>query len=152
MAEGEESFFADGGLGGPLFLLGRRAGEGESEPEAYLFVGSFAGLPLEAFGEVASLLEHEGIVAEGERLQGRGGDQALGREVGRVGTVQGGEELMRGGADHETIDAPPPKLRFVRCDILVYRRVSLDVLEVAETGAACLQVEFAGGGEDGVAE
>ena len=95
MAEGEESFCTDGGFGGLLFLFRRMAAEAEGEAEADLLGGRFACFRLEALGEVAGLLEHEGIVAEGECLQGRCGDEALGGEVGRVGTVQGGEELVR---------------------------------------------------------
>ena len=152
VAEGEESFFTDGGFGGPLFLFGRVAAEGEGEPEAGLCGGLLRGFLLEALGEVAGLLEHEGIVAEGEGLQGRCGDEALGGEVGWVGTVLCGEELVWSGADHEAVDTAPPKLGLVGRDVLVDRRVGLDVLEVAETGAACLQVQFAGGGEYGVTQ
>ena len=54
--------------------------------------------------------------------------------------------------DHEAVDATPPKLGLVGRDVLVDRSVGLDVLEVAETGAACLQVQFAGGGEYRVTE
>jgi len=152
VAEGKESFFADGGFGGLLFLFGRMAAEGKGEAEADLLGGRFACFRLEAFGEVAGLLEHEGVVAEGEGLQGCGGDEALGGEVGRVGTVQCGEELVWSGADHETIDAAPPKLGLVGCDVLVDRRIGLDVLEVAKTWATRLQVEFASGGEHGVTQ
>ena len=36
VTEGEEALFLYGGFGGPLFLFGRRATEGEGEPEANL--------------------------------------------------------------------------------------------------------------------
>ena len=136
MAEGEESFFANGGLGGPLFLLGRRAAEGEREAAADLRGVRFDCFRPEAFGEVAGLFEHEGVMAEGECLKGRGGGEALGGEVGRVGAVKGGEEFVRGGADNKAVDASSPEFRSVGCDVFVDRRVGLNVLEVPEAGAA----------------
>ena len=93
------------------------APEGEGKPEADLGGGLCASFLLEAFGEGAGLFEHEGVVAEDECLQGRGGDQALGREVGRVGTIQGCEELVRGGADHKAVDASSPQFRDIQSEV-----------------------------------
>ena len=87
MTKGEDAFILDSGFGGLTFLAGRGSPEGEGKPEADLGGGMVTGFLLEAFGKVAGLFEHEGVVAQGECLQGRGGGEALGGEVGRVWAI-----------------------------------------------------------------
>ena len=84
--------------------------------------------------EVIGLSEHEVVVVKSERLKRRGGVEPFGGEVGRVRAVQGGHEPVGGGADHEAVDAAPPKFGTVRSDVIVLGSVGFLVGKILKSG------------------
>ena len=105
VAKGEEAFGLDGLERGLGFGRSRRAAECQSEGAVNLVGGIGTGILFQARGKVASLFEHEGVIAEREGLQWRGGGKAFGRKVGGIRTIKRGEKFMRRGADDKSINA-----------------------------------------------
>ena len=146
MAKGEEAFGLDGLERGLGFGRSRRAAECQSEGAVNLVGGIGTGILFQARGKVASLFEHEGVVAEREGLQWRGGGEAFGREVGGIRTIKRGEKFMRRGADDKSINAATPQVGGIRRDVLVNGCVGLGIFEISIARAAALVVELAASG------
>src|SRR4051812_42816108 len=100
------------------------------------------------------LPHHEGIVEQGERLNGGDGGVALRGDDGSVGTVQAVHEWIGHAADDEAVNAAAVTGGTIDIEtrIVVNRRMVVLKPELLGRRAAHGQVELAGDGEDAVAE
>ena len=110
------------------------------------------GFPGETLGEELRLIDQKRVVQQRQRLQGRGGDDALGFRQRRIRTIVLAEHFRTHRARRRLIDRATIGFRRELFDREVGGDVVYRVAEEMESRAAHATVKLAAGGEDAVAD